>query len=80
MGTADRILAKMRQNPRDWRIEDLLTVAASEGLNIRRPGGSHVVFTYPDLDAQVAVPAHRPIRPVYIKLFLDLVDRVRARQ
>lgn len=44
MSKVDKTLDKMRVNPRDWRIEDLESVAKHHGLTVRRPGGSHVIF------------------------------------
>jgi predicted RNA binding protein YcfA (HicA-like mRNA interferase family) len=39
-------------------------VAAAHGVNIRKPGGSHVVFEHPAVTEAVSVPARRPIKPV----------------
>ncbi len=39
----------MRANPRDWRITTLESVAASFGVNVRKPGDSDVVFEHPDV-------------------------------
>lgn len=63
-------LEKMRANPRDWRIDDLKVIAVHFGLSYRQPGTSHVTFRGPD-GRKLTVPAKRPIKPIYIKLFLD---------
>lgn len=67
----------MRNNPRDRRIDDLLAVAAEFGIECRNHGGSHHVFSYPGIETNACVPAHRPIKPVYIRHFLRLVDGVK---
>lgn len=79
MSRADDILQRMRRNPRDWRIESLETVARSLGMLMRRPGGgsSHVIFGHPAVEEIVSVPAKRPIKPVYIRQFLKLVDKAK---
>ena len=74
MTNAKKFLEKMRNNPRDWRIEQLETVAKYYGTNIRKSGGSHVVFDHPNWIELLCVPAHRPIKPVYIKKFLALIE------
>ena len=74
---AAKTLEAMRGNPRDWRIDDLERVAAGFGINLRKPGGSHVYFTHPAVAEGVSVPAHRPVKPVYVRAFVRLVDRVR---
>ena len=72
----------MRKNPRGWRIEQLQSVATEHGVDWRRPGsgGSHVIFTVGGVREIVSVPAKRPIKPVYIKQFLALVDAVGGKQ
>ncbi|SMF37540.1 hypothetical protein SAMN02982917_1939 [Azospirillum oryzae] len=76
----EKILARMRNNPRDWRIEDLEAVARAQGVNIRKPSGSHVIFDYAGVVEAPSVPAHRPIKPVYVKAFLAFIEAVRERQ
>lgn len=72
-----KILDAMRNNPRDWRIDDLLVVARQFDIECRSSGGSHHVFGFPNIEMDVTVPAHRPIKPVYIRQFLLLVDAVK---
>ena len=43
MPSASKILARMRRNPRDWRIEDLRTVARRFGIDVDHGATSHVV-------------------------------------
>ncbi len=68
----------MRDNPRDWRIEQLETVANHYCINIRKGKGSHVVFDHPKWVELLCVPAHRPIKPVYVKQFLSLISLLEA--
>ena len=78
MATNDKALARMRNNPRDWRIASLETIAAANGINVRQTGGSHVVFEHPDLIEALSVPAHRPIKPIYIQRFVRFIDAIRS--
>ena len=73
MTAADKTLAAMRNNPRDWRIEDLQTAARRHGLAWEQPGTSHVTFRAPG-GGKVTVPAHKPIKPVYVRHFVALID------
>ncbi len=73
MSRKDKRLQKMRQNPRDWRIEDIQAVAAALGIEWFHDGGSHVIFRSP-YGEHLSVPAHRPIKPVYVTKFLALAD------
>jgi hypothetical protein len=75
MAATPKILAGMRNNPRDWRIEDLKVVAHHFGIEHRQHGTSHVAFR---CNAGVlSVPAARPIKPIYVRRFLALVDALK---
>ena len=71
-----KTLQKMRLNHMGWRIEELQLVAEENLVEWRRPGrgGSHVIFSAPGVREIVSVPAKRPIKPVYIKYFVALID------
>jgi len=73
MNTATKLLAAMQSNPRDWRIEQLQTVARQKGITWQQDGTSHCYFMRAD-GATLSVPAHRPIKPVYVKQFVDLAN------
>ena len=76
VSAAGETLRKMRGNQAGWRIEDLQAIADGNGVEWRRPGrgGSHVIFSAPRVREIVSVPAKRPIKPVYIRQFLALID------
>ena len=78
MANAAEMLAGMRNNPRDWRIEDLKAVADYFGVAYRQHGTSHVGFRSPA--GTFPVPAARPILPVYIRRFVAQVDDIRKRE
>jgi hypothetical protein len=77
MSTAEKTLERMRRNPRDWRIEDVIAVARKYNLLMRAEGGSHHVFSFPGIKDSVSIPAHKPIKPVYIKQFVELIDKAK---
>ncbi len=78
MSKAEKLLARMRANPRDWRIEDLEAVAKRLNIQVRKTGGSHFVFLHPDAEIAVTIPFKRPIKPVYVSQFLALIDELGA--
>ncbi len=73
---APKTLQKMRRNQAGWSIDTLQSVAVENGVGWRRPGngGSHVIFSASGVREIVSVPAKRPIKSVYIKQFLALID------
>ncbi|MBF0310541.1 MAG: hypothetical protein HQL56_13530 [Magnetococcales bacterium] len=72
MNTATKLLEAMTQHPLDWKLDQLQTVAQRHGIVWRQMGTSHCTFVRKDGQILV-VPAHRPINPVYIKKFVQLV-------
>jgi hypothetical protein len=75
MTAVGKILGKMRTNPKDWRIEDLKAVADKFHIEYRQSETSHVTFRHPS-GAKLTVPARKPIKPLYVKRFLKLIDEV----
>jgi len=75
LASAAKLLERMRGNPRDCRIEDLEVIARKYSIDYRRPGTSHVVFRHPKAGI-LTVPAARPIKPVYIRRFLAMIERL----
>lgn len=73
---AGKTRQKMRKSQVGWRVDELQVVAEANRLEWRRPGrgGSHVIFGAPGVREIASVPARRPIKPVYIKQFLALID------
>ena len=78
MTKADKLLAGMRRNPAgDWTIQDLERVCNSLGWICLPPsgGGSHWKITAPDGDMILTIPAKRPIKAIYIRKFLAMLER-----
>jgi hypothetical protein len=59
MTTTRKLLEKLRQNPRDWRIEQLETIARRYGINVRKSGGSQEAFDHPEWIELLCISAHR---------------------
>jgi hypothetical protein len=75
MTQAEKTLIKMKANPLDWRIEDLQAVARRFSIDWRHDGTSHCVFITPS-GKTLPVPAKKPIKPIYIKKFLQLLEDI----
>jgi hypothetical protein len=78
---ADNLLERMRASPRgDWRIADVERLCRAYGLRCAPPsgGGSHYTARAEGIETILTIPARRPIKPVYIRQLVQLIDRVRA--
>ncbi|TCP36929.1 type II toxin-antitoxin system HicA family toxin [Sphingomonas sp. BK235] len=73
----DKLLAAMRANPHDWRITDVERLCRAHGLTCLPPRhGSHYKVTHPAMQAILTIPSRRPIKPVYIRDLVHMVDAV----
>ena len=79
MPNADKLLQQMRNNPRDWRIEDIITVCVTLGIECTAPRkGSHYKVKHPNVAEILTIPAHRPIKPVYIRELIKFIAAARG--
>jgi hypothetical protein len=72
MNTSEKLYAAMRRNANDWSLQDLQTVARRRLITWHHHG-SHCIFTRSDGEA-LSVPAHRTVKPVYVKQFVLFVE------
>jgi hypothetical protein len=78
MRAAD-LLERMRANPQaNWTIADIEQLCRPCGLTTTPPRrGSHFKVRDPQSGTTLTIPAHRPIRAVYIRALVALADRFR---
>ena len=75
MTRRDKLLERMRRNPRSIRFEEIETLLLGLGFVKRQSASSHTVFTRGPY--QVVVPFRRPnVKPVYVELVLALLDEI----
>lgn len=65
----------MKNNPKGWRIEDCKSLADYYEIAWVHDGGSHCVFDFGE--TSLSVPAKRPIKSIYIKKFIVLIEEAR---
>ena len=73
MNAAKKMVLAMYSDPRYWRLAQLQTAARQYSIDWQHEGTSHCVFLRSD-GKTLTVPARRPIKPIYIKKFLELVE------
>jgi hypothetical protein len=74
MANMDKILKKMRTNLLNWNIGHFETIARHYDIEVRKTSGSHVIFTHEQWVESLSVPSRRPIKPIYVKKFLKMID------
>ena len=77
MTRAERLLDSMRANPKgDWTPGNVKAVARAYGLAFRQRGTSHAVVTNA-LGRHLTIPMHKPIKPLYIRRLVELIEAAR---
>jgi predicted RNA binding protein YcfA (HicA-like mRNA interferase family) len=75
MGRKEKLLAKLRRNPKNIRPEELERVLLGLGFEKRQGSGSHVVYKRDEY--RLTVPYKKPfLKPIYIKLALEIIDEL----
>ena len=76
MARADKLLAAMKANPAgDWTIADVERLCRAHGIACEPPAsGSHYSLKHPRVPGRLTIPARRPIKPVYIRLLIGMVE------
>jgi hypothetical protein len=76
MSKADKLLEAMRLNPQgDWTINDIQRLCRQVGWQCLSPSnGSHWKIVVEGSNATFTVPARRPIKPVYIRKLIAMID------
>jgi hypothetical protein len=65
----------MRRNPAgDWHIRDVEAVCREYGLLFRIGKESHCHAKHPSAREILTIPAHRPIKPVYIRKLVRYIE------
>lgn len=77
MSKRDKRLRKIRNNPKNVSFDELQTILLSFGFELDRVTGSHHVFFIETDDERkiLTVPFRRPVKPVYVKKAVQLIDK-----
>lgn len=78
MSKRKKRLERIRQNPNNVSLDDLRRVLEDYGLEYRQTVGSHYTFSY-ILNGEsklFVVPFRRPLKPVYVKRAIKLIDQI----
>ena len=80
MSKSEKLLARIRNDPKNVSFEDLDKILIQFGFTCRQPkgGSSHHVYTFGDYPP-ITVPFKRPhVKQIYVKKVLELLDQIDA--
>lgn len=78
MSKRQKRLERTRRHPNNVSLHDLRRVLADYGFEHKQTVGSHYTFSYV-LGGQTklfVVPFRRPVKPVYVKRALKIIDQL----
>lgn len=75
MSKRDKVIERLRQNPKTVRFEDVDSLLLSFGFE-KRQKGSHATYSL-EKHRPITIPLRRPyILPVYVKHVLQILDEM----
>ena len=75
-GRREKLLAAIRNNPKDVSFGDLCNVLNRHGFTRHDPNGSHYTFSHELLKEIITIPKKTPVLQVYVKDALRAIDEV----
>lgn len=82
MSTKEKKLRKLRNNPKGVSFEVIDSLLTAYGFTSRNRGSSHFIDSHPllnEIEDYVNIPKHRPVKPIYIKKAIALIDKLLER-
>ena len=80
MSKQDKLLDKIRNNPKDIKFETVQKILLGYGFKETSPRGGSSHYTYHRGIYRVTVPKENPVNSVYIKQAIKIIDRLEAEQ
>lgn len=75
MSKREKAIEKLRQNPKNVRFEEIVTILTRLGFVMRQDGTSHALFTLGN--HIINIPRRKPfIKPKYIEFLIEELDRM----
>jgi hypothetical protein len=78
MSKRQKRLQRLRQNPTNVSLDELRQVLEDFGFEHRHTTGSHYTFNVELADGShlLVVPFNRPVKTIYVRKALGLIDKV----
>ncbi|WP_422445332.1 toxin HicA [Thermoanaerobacterium sp. DL9XJH110] len=76
MSKRDKLIKKMRENPKGIRFEELDNLLVGIGFDRRQPrkGSSHYIYRMGPY--KLVIKRENPVKPVYIKEAIEIIDLI----
>lgn len=79
MGKIDKLYSKMKRNPKNVTFKDIETICKHFDCYVENySGGSHYAIGHSKILNTITVPRHNPVKEVYVKRVLEIIDELRG--
>jgi hypothetical protein len=76
MSKQDKLLAKIRNNPKNIKFETIQKILLNYGFTETKPGGGSSHYTYHKGIYRITVPKDKPVNQIYIKQMIKIIDKL----
>lgn len=77
MSQIQKLLQAIKRNPKDVPWEDIDRLLRYYGFECRHQGGSHYTYYHSELEEILTIPRRRPVKAVYVKQALRLIEKLK---
>lgn len=79
MGKREKLIESIKNNPKDVAFEDIDNLLRYYGCSVRQKarGSSHYKYTHSSVDWILEIPKGKPIKAIYAKRALEMVDAIK---
>lgn len=74
MSKREKLLKKLRNNPKNIKFETIQKLLLSFGFKERQPKGGSSHYTYTLDSIIITVPKHKPVNSIYVKKVIKIID------
>jgi predicted RNA binding protein YcfA (HicA-like mRNA interferase family) len=80
MTKREKLLKRVRNNPKDVSLQDLGSLLEAFGFELNRIKGSHRIFVgmVAGEEITLAIPSRHPVKVVYVKRVIEIIDEIAA--
>ena len=78
MSKQDKLLKKIRNNPKNVRFETIQKILLSYEFTETQPGGGSSHYTFHRGIYRITVPKDNPVNQIYIKQVIKIIDKLEA--
>ena len=69
-------LQKMKNNRRDWTMDEIILLSRNFDIEHRTTNGSHHVFSHNLIRNNLSIPNHKDIHPKYIGKLVRFIEEI----